>query len=287
MKIVIVGYTGFIGNIIYQKLERTKEYHLTGLSTKEIDLTEEKSQDTLSKILSPKCVVIMCAGVKKQLGDNLETFEKNSAIINNFSKAVIKMPPRKIIFFSSASVYGEDVAYFEEITEKTPVQLKTYYGIAKYNAECLLEKVCSDLRTHLVILRPPLIYGKDDLSRGYGPTGFTYKAMNNEEIVLWGDGSEFREFIYVDDIGAIVSQLINLDVSGIFNLVSGTSYTYNDIIDSLTKIIGPNIKVTSRRRTKGKVNHYYSNFLIQRAIKELKFTQLKDGLINMYESINN
>ena len=45
MKIVIVGYTGFIGNIIYQKLERTKEYDLTGISTKEIDLTEEKVPD--------------------------------------------------------------------------------------------------------------------------------------------------------------------------------------------------------------------------------------------------
>ena len=287
MRIVIVGHTGFIGNNIYQNLINNKENEILGISTNEIDLMEDKSHNTFSEILSPDCVVIMCAGIKKQLGDNLETFERNSAIINNFCRAVMKVHPRKIIFFSSASVYGEDVSYNERITEKTPVQPKTFYGIAKYTAERVLEKICTDNQIKLVILRPPLVYGKDDLSRGYGPTGFTYKALNSEVIDLWGDGSEFREFVYVDDVGSTVNRLINHDTSEILNLISGNSYTFKDIIDSLTNIIGSSIKVTSHQRTKGKVNHHYSNDLIRKTTKDLKFTQLKDGLVKMYESINN
>ena len=203
----------------------------------EINLTKEKSHTTLSEILSLDCVLIMCAGIKKQLGDNLPTFENNMSIINNFSKAVLKVRPQKIIYISSTSVYGEDVAYNERITEKIPLQPKTYYGIAKYSAERILEKVCAENQSQLVILRPPLVYGKDDLSRGYGPTEFIYKAVNGEEIILWGDGSELREFVYVNDVGRIVSQLLNNNYNGILNLVSGASHTYKDILDVLKKIM--------------------------------------------------
>ncbi|MBC8461457.1 MAG: NAD-dependent epimerase/dehydratase family protein, partial [Deltaproteobacteria bacterium] len=226
MKVVIIGHTGFIGKNIFQFLESTKEYDLIGMSTDEIDLTAENSHEALLKELSLDCIVIMCAGVKKQLGDDLNSFEKNTTIVNNFIRAVSKVHPKKIIFLSSASVYGEDVAYHGKISEETPIQPRTYYGIAKYTAERLLEKNCADTQTQLVILRPPLTYGKDDLSRGYGPTGFTYKATNNEEIILWGDGSEFREFVYVNDVSRVVSRLINSDYSGVVNLVSGRSYTY-------------------------------------------------------------
>ena len=285
MKIVIIGHTGFIGKNIFENLIQSKEYDIVGLSTNEIDLTKENSKDVLSNHLSSDCVIIMCAGLKKQLGDNLITFENNMLIINNFCKAILEVNPQKIIYLSSTSVYGEDVAYFEKISEYTPVQPKTYYGIAKYAAERILEKICTDNGINLVILRPPLVYGKDDLSQGYGPTGFTYKALNNEEIILWGDGSEFREFIYVDDVGKMVSQIINSNYSGILNLVSGISYTYEEILTLLRQILGMNIRVVSRERSKEKVDHHYSSKLIRDLMKDFSFTSIDDGLKKMYKSI--
>ena len=287
MRIVIVGHTGFIGKNIYQKLKNNKENEILGISTNEIDLMEDKSVNTLSEILSPDCVVIMCAGIKKQLGDDLNTFKDNMSIIRNFSKAVFRSHPQMIIFLSSASVYGEDVVYRESITENTPAQPKTYYGIAKYSAERILEKVCIDNQIELMILRPPLVYGKDDLSRGYGPTGFTYKAINGEEIILWGDGSEFREFVYVDDVGEIVNRLVNSNYNGILNLVSGASHTYKEILDVLKKIMDLNIKVESRARTKEKVDHHYSNELIDNVLGDFRFTSLDDGMSKIHRSIIN
>ena len=285
MKIVIIGHTGFIGKNIYENLIQSKKYDLVGLSTKEIDLTKENSKDVLSNHLSSDCVIIMCAGLKKQLGDNLITFENNMFIINNFCKAILEVNPQRIIYLSSATVYGEDVAHLEKISEYTPVQPKTYYGIAKYAAERVLEKICTDNGINLVILRPPLVYGKDDLSQGYGPTGFTYKVVNSEEIILWGDGSEFREFVYVDDIGNIVSRLVNSNYNGILNLVSGISYTYEEILTLLRQILGMNIKVESRERTKEKVDHHYSSKLICDLMKDFSFTSIDDGLKKMYKSI--
>ena len=287
MNIIILGHTGFIGSNIYQYLSSTGEYNVIGISTNEIDLTKVNSHQILQQVLTSDCIVIICAGIKKQLEDNLESFEKNIAIVNNSIRAISKVNPEKIIYFSSCSVYGEDVNYHGKISEESPVHLRTYYGISKYTAECLLEKNSTDLQIPLTILRPPLIYGRDDLSRGYGPTGFTYKAENNEEIILWGAGNEFREFIYVDDIGRTVKRLINNDYCGILNLVSGQSHTYKEIVYLLHEIIGSNIKVISHQRTKEKVNHHFSSKLIHNVLGDFEFTSLKNGLRKMHRSIIN
>ena len=98
MNIIILGHTGFIGRNIYQHLSSTRENNLICISTNEIDLTEGKSYQKLQKVLSPDSFVIMCVGVKKQLGDNLKSFEKNITIVNNFIRAVSKAHPKKIIY---------------------------------------------------------------------------------------------------------------------------------------------------------------------------------------------
>lgn len=287
MKLVIVGHTGFIGKNIYQNLINNSKYEIVGISTNQVNLLDNNSSHILSEIIPSNSVVIMCVGIKKQLGDNLEIFRDNLSIIKNFSEAMIKSKPAKILFISSTSVYGEDVVYDHSISEETPVQPRTYYGIAKYTAERILKKVCRDNQLHLMILRPPLVYGKDDLSMGYGPTGFTYKYVNGEKIILWGNGSEYREFIYIDDVGKIICRLINNNFSGTLNLVSGKSYTYEDVLNKLKKITNSHINIESRKRSKDKVDHHYSNKLIQTILGGFRFTILEEGLNKTYRAIIN
>ena len=287
MKLVIVGHTGFIGKNIYQNLINNSKYEIVGISTNQVNLLDNNSSHILSEIIPSNSVVIMCVGIKKQLGDNLEIFRDNLSIIKNFSEAMIKSKPAKILFISSTSVYGEDVIYDHSISEETPVQPRTYYGIAKYTAERILKKVCRDNQLHLMILRPPLVYGKDDLSMGYGPTGFTYKYVNGEKIILWGNGSEYREFIYIDDVGKIICRLINNNFSGTLNLVSGKSYTYEDVLNKLKKITNSHINIESRERSKDKVDHHYSNKLIQTILGDFRFTILEEGLNKTYRDIIN
>ena len=287
MKLVIVGHTGFIGKNIYQNLINNSKYEIVGISTNQVNLLDNNSSHILSEIIPSNSVVIMCVGIKKQLGDNLEIFRDNLSIIKNFSEAMIKSKPTKILFISSTSVYGEDVVYDHSISEETPVQPRTYYGIAKYTAERILKKVCRDNQLHLMILRPPLVYGKDDLSMGYGPTGFTYKYVNGEKIILWGNGSEYREFIYIDDVGKIICRLINNNFSGTLNLVSGKSYTYEDVLNKLKKITNSHINIESRKRSKDKVDHHYSNKLIQTILGDFRFTILEEGLNKTYRAIIN
>jgi len=285
MKILVVGHTGFIGKNIYQYFKGTMDCDITGISSNDIDLTRKDSADLLSANITLDCVVIFCAGIKKQLGDNLKIFNRNIAISKNFSSAIAISPPRKIIFFSSAAVYGEDVRFTKKIDEKTLVCPKTYYGIAKFTAECLLGKICVESQTQLVVLRPPLVYGKDDSSLSYGPTGFIYKTINREDIVVWGDGNEFREFLYVGDVSRVVGQLINNEFCGTLNLASGTSYTYSEIIDTLHEISRETVRLTRRDRTMEKIDHHYSNRQINCVLGNFSFTKLRDGLEKVYNSI--
>ena len=70
MDLFIIGHTGFIGSYIYKYLLQNKNYNIIGISTENVDLTKKNSSTLLQEILSNGCTIILCAGVKKQLGDN-------------------------------------------------------------------------------------------------------------------------------------------------------------------------------------------------------------------------
>jgi len=278
MDILLVGNTGFIGQTLYEHLDQRYSSHLTAVSTKEVDLTKPSSHIILAEYMKPATVVIMCAGVKKQVGDTLETFEANTTIIGSFCRALTISRPKRVIYFSSASVYGEDVVRTDRISENTVAVPRTYYGAAKQMAEWLIGKSCAESNTQLVSLRPPLVYGYRDSSKGYGPTGFLHGAIEKGEITLWGDGSELREFIYVDDLGVIVDKLLTRDVSGPINVVSGMSYSYRDVLDCMNKRLDLVFEVNSKARSKAKVDHNFSGTLIRDVVGGFEFTSLEMGM---------
>jgi len=284
MKIVVVGHTGFMGKTIFPALCDIYGDSVVGISTDDIDLTKNGSDSELALCMSTGCVVVMLAGVKKQLGDSLSSYCSNIAIAINFVKSLPIATPSRVIYMSSASVYGEDIARSVPIDEKTCPDPRTYYGVAKYTAELLIEKTCTDIQTEYVHLRPPLVYGVHDQTRGYGPTGFVFKASQYEKIDLWGDGTELREFVYVEDVGKIVCRIVENTYSGVVNLVSGVSYSYRDILDNLEFLIGRSITIKSRDRTKEKVDHRYDNALLSRVVGEYEFSSLKDGIQKMVAS---
>jgi UDP-glucose 4-epimerase len=220
----------------------------------------------------------MCAAVKRQLGDSLEIFRQNLHIVENVCEILQKRPIRKVVYFSSAAVYGEDIHNLT-ITEETPVQPRSFYGVAKYASERLLWKVMSSSKTSsLAVLRPPLVYGVGDESEGYGPAGFLARLFRNEEIVLWGDGSELREFLYVKDVARIVYELAYNDFDGVLNPVSGISYSFVSVLNLLATITGRIPEIVQRKRTKGKVDNVFSGELFERTFPDFRFTALEEGL---------
>jgi UDP-glucose 4-epimerase len=281
-RIVVLGHTGYIGSRLTAAfLGAAPDVPVVGRSAPSLDLTRPESAAALEELLDPGGALVVCAAIKKQLGDSPEMFEQNLAIVLNVCRAVAARPVRRIMFFSSASVYGEDVQH-GIIDESTAVQPTSFYGIGKFAAERVLIRMAGQQSAaSLLILRPALIYGPHEPAYYYGPSGFLARALSHEPITLWGDGEELREFLFIDDVVALTVRLTFSDTAGVLNIVSGTSYTYTQALAAIARLTGRQPAVASRARSKDKVDHRYDPSCLLRACPGFAFTTMEEGLRRM------
>ncbi|MBI3617301.1 MAG: NAD(P)-dependent oxidoreductase [Candidatus Omnitrophica bacterium] len=203
---------------------------------------------------------------------------QNLNMTRNVCRVLEKYPVKRFIFFSSSAVYGEDI-HNTRITEETPACPTSYYGLVKYTAERLYAKtIGSQKESSLAVLRPPLIYGPGDWGKTYGPSGFVRAALNNEPITLWGDGTELREFIFVEDIVRVVCGFLDSDFKGVVNVASGKSRTFQDVLKIVSDLAGEALDVKSLARTKDKVDNAFDNTHFTRLMPGLRFTPLEEGM---------
>jgi UDP-glucose 4-epimerase len=279
VRILVLGHLGFIGRYVTSACGHAMPAaEVIGRSLQDVDLAKAGQAESLADIVDAETTIVVCAAVKRQLGDNLAAFAQNIDIAKNLCVLFERRQARRIVYFSSAAVYGEDV-HNTAIKEDTPVQPRTYYGIAKYTSECLLKKVVeAQDGTSLLLIRPPLVYGPGDLSESYGPVGFLLKAMRGEPIVLWGDGTEKRDFVYAEDVGRIVAKLVAGSDSGVVNLAGGESHTFKDILDVIAELLPNDIDISSRERSKAKVDNVFCNDRLMKMTDDFAFTPLREGI---------
>lgn len=282
-RIVLLGHSGFIGTHLYKVFgRRFPGAELVGLSFPEFDLTLQNSVADLKLFFGPHTAVVMCSAIKRQFGDDLDTYQKNIEMCLNVARAIEASSIARLVFFSSMAVYGEDIHNLA-IDEFTPICPRSYYGLAKYTGELIFERVFSRQEGSFVAIRPPAIYGPGDESNTYGPAGFLKSAIEKRPITLWGDGEELREFIFIDDISEIVTRLLTGTQKGIVNIAAGNSYSFRDILNILEQSFPQGIQVVSRPRSKEKVDNVSCNKKIQEWLGGFHFTTLEDGVRKMVE----
>ena len=278
-RILILGHTGYIGSRVLDHFRRHAP-HLPALghSISSVDLRQPERVASLAPLVTTDTALIVCAAVKKQLGDTPETLNQNLQIAINLCRLLEERLVARVVLLSSAAVYGEDV-HNTSITEDTPVQPRSYYGIGKFTTECLLRKALGrHAESSLLILRPALVYGPAESGIFYGPSGFLQTVLRGEPVNLWGDGEERREFLYIDDVVEVIYRLTTLPDSGTINLVSGVNYTYADALQIISALCAKPPQVRSRPRSKPKVDHGFDNRRLTDLLPGLKFTTLANGL---------
>jgi len=278
-RFLVLGHDGFIGRVIVERLRaRYPKAELNGRSIADVDLTAEASAERIVPLLGADAGVIMLAAMKRQLGDSIAAYEQNMRMVANLGRAIERNPPARVVFFSSTAVYGEDVAN-TAITEETPPNLRSFYGLAKLSGELLLGKVCSALpATSLVSVRPPTVYGPGEKVVSYGVGSFLKEVASGGPIRIWGDGSELREMIFVEDLAEIVARLFELDFAGPLNIVAGHSYTFRDVLDAVRAVAGREIAVETRARSKDKVDNAFDGQRLRGLFPDFAFTPLTDGV---------
>lgn len=282
-KVVVIGHTGMIGSALMRVLAtRHGSIERVGLSLAAMDITTPEGMARIAPHLGPGTAIVMCAAIKRQLGDSADIYLKNTAIAVGFANLIAAHPVRRVVYLSSAAVYGEDIENLA-ISEATPVNARSYYGLSKTTAEWLIERAAQAHPAMSVgLVRPATIYGPGDVGTAYGPSGFLTAAVEGKPITLWGDGSELREFIYIDDAAEALARYVFVDHRGPLNLVAGQSYSFQDALAAATKAAGRTPAVTSRPRSKDKVDNRFDNALLRRLVPGLTFRSLDDGVAAMH-----
>jgi UDP-glucose 4-epimerase len=275
-RVLILGHSGFIGSHLVRHLrEHLSDVEIVGEALPDIDLIRREDAEKLAPLFDAGTVVIMCAAIKRQMGDNLDTFSANVAMAANLCRLLEKRPVARFVFFSSAAVYGEEITSLK-ITEETAAQPTSFYGAAKFACECLFRKVIQPPAS-LVILRPALVYGPGDQG-SYGPSGFVKAAVRGEPITLWGDGTELREFVFVEDVAQLVRRLVFHEFRGVLNIVTGKSHTFKEALDGVSQLVPLKYEVVSRPRTKPKADHAFDTARLKQFFPDFPFTGLEEGI---------
>ncbi|WP_291270421.1 NAD-dependent epimerase/dehydratase family protein [Geothrix sp.] len=137
----------------------------------------------------------------------------------------------KIVYSSSAGIFGELKTL--PIAEDHPLVPETPYGVTKLAAEkmCLAYTQLYDIRA--VCLRYFNVYGPRQRFDAYGNVipKFVFTLLKGGDIEVYGDGQQTRDFVHARDVAqANVKAALATEVTGVFNIGSGTRVTINDLI---------------------------------------------------------
>ena len=164
---------------------------------------------------------------------------------NNFlySKEILNLSIKSntpLIYASSASVYGSGNVFEESIENESPINL---YAYSKFKFDQLVRQALTEKTTQIVGLRYFNVYGPQEQHKG-SMASVAYHLHNqlkdNGSVKLfkgsdgYSDGEQRRDFIYIDDIVKVnLWFLENKKISGIFNLGTGKSRTFNDVAQAV------------------------------------------------------
>jgi UDP-glucose 4-epimerase len=141
-----------------------------------------------------------------------------------------------IVFFSSVSVYGNDMGRnLDEITSTNPT---TLYGKTKLSAEQLVIDYGNRHKFKTTILRLPLVYGPGNKGNIYN----MIEAIDHRRFVMMGRGRNKRSMVYVGNVVDAAMAVLNKEISDgkVYLITDGIDYTVRDLYRLISKGLGRN-----------------------------------------------
>jgi len=274
-KVVVLGSTGFIGSHLMTALSRDHRNKLCGLSSCDVDLTDSKESRHKLPIYLKNNFVVMASAITPDREDSLAAAHRNFQMASNLAFALSKNKAAYLLYLSSVDVYGRQNLKLP-LTEKSPLRPATYYALSKLASELVLEGICAQKKIPCLILRLPGVYGPSD-SHNSPIHSFVSSFKNKSKIIINGDGSQKRDFLYVDDLCTIISATLNKKTTGIFNAVTGKSYEISEILSRLKKIFGFSCPIAYRKKRK-EIDLVFSKPVLFKKLPNLKLLDLESGL---------
>ncbi|MBT6774425.1 NAD-dependent epimerase/dehydratase family protein [Candidatus Woesearchaeota archaeon] len=304
MKVLVTGGAGFIGSHVVDKLIEQEHQVIVvdNLSTgKEINLQNnikliniDVSSSELSNVFEehqPEIVIHLAAqiNVNKSIQNPKLDAETNILGTINILEHCRKHKIKKIIYAASAAQFGNP--QYLPIDENHPFQPLSPYGLSKSVVESYLKLYSRLYNLNHTILRYANVYGPRQNSDAEGGVIaiFSQQSLNNQQLSIFGDGKQTRDFIYVEDVAEATVLMLNKGNNQIYNLGSGKEISLNNLINLFKDILQKDISLNYVEARKGDIKkNYYSIEKIKNECSFLPKINLKEGLtktINYFKNL--
>ncbi len=296
--IVITGGLGFVGSHVIDLLSK-EDYNLviidneyTGklINVKKhlnknsitIHRVDIRDREKIPRLLENADAVIHLAAIvsiDKFLEDPYMGYDVNAMGTLNIVESCRKNDIDKIVFASSTAVYGDPI--YIPIDENHPTNPKSLYGASKLSGEKILFSYSKTYGIKGISLRFFNIYGPRMTPGPYA--GVIYKfikaVLKNESIIIYGNGKQTRDFVYVEDVAEAILHTLRYNASEVFNVGTGQSITILELAKKIMNLIGRKVKIKFTHERPGDIKLSQAN--IKKISEKLGWkprTDLLEGL---------
>lgn len=311
-KILILGAGGFIGNHLVARLKSLGHY-VIGIDLRLPEFSTSQADEFVKEDLrNPEvCAQYITSDIDEiyQLaadmggagylfsGENDFNVMHNSALINlNVSYYAIQAKIKKLFFSSSACIYPK----FNQVDPNNPncVESSAYpaepdseYGWEKIFSERLYQSALRNYGLNVRIARFHNIYGPEgawNSGKEKAPAALCRKIAESDQIdmiEIWGDGTQTRSFLYIDDCIDGIIALMESDCQEILNIGSEEMVSINLLAELIAKKAGKTISFKHIDGPIGVMGRNSENTLVSKSIGWTPKVNLSEGIRKSYEWI--
>jgi len=265
-RVLITGGLGFIGSNLAHALVAAgakvtildallpqyggNHINLAGIQDKvELVNGDIRDEKLMNKLVKKKDYIFHLAGQVSYLDSGEQPFtdlEFNGRANLILLEAIKKHAPKaRVLFSSSRLVYGKILTL--PVKEDHPTDPLSMYGIHKLLGEKYYRYYAANFDINSTSVRIPNPYGPRQQMKHakYSIVGwFLRLAMEDKDLTVYGDGTQERDYIYIDDI---VDGLIRINVQGkpgeVYNVGSKERIRFVDMVDTIIDVVGSGKKV--------------------------------------------
>ena len=298
--IIVTGGCGFIGYwTVKALLERGYDVRVVdSMARADMQIRAEKlgvevlrvdvrDYDGLLKAFKDADAVIHLAALVSVEESTLKPMlyhEVNAMGTLNVLRASLKANVGRVVYASSAAVYGEPVSL--PVKEDHPTNPLSIYGATKLAGEAYCKAFYNTYRLETIILRYFNVYGPGQTNEYAGVIQrFIERLKAGKPPIIHGDGKQTRDFIHVSDVARSNLKALECKAKhGTFNIASGEETSINRLASILSRIIRVNVKPIYTEPRPGDIRRSVAD--ISKARRVLGFrvrVGLEEGLRQMVE----
>jgi UDP-glucose 4-epimerase len=292
-KILITGGAGFIGRHLADYLASRDDTAVTVIDNeslgdrKHLDLDKVRfihgdlaNRDDLSAALADQDAVVHLAADTRVM-DSIENpqhnFDNNVIGTFNLLELCRQLGVGRVVAASTGGAILGDVE--PPVHEEMAPRPTSPYGASKLMLEGYLSAYSSSFQVSGCALRFSNIYGPRSFHKGSVVAHFFKQVLAGEPLVVYGDGSQTRDYLYVGDLVEAIRAAVDSDVQGPYQLGSGKPTTLNQLIDVMRTVTGRDLEVVYRDFRAGEVRDTWCQ--VEKARQGFGYdpsTSLEDGL---------